>query len=167
MFSHLLVPIDGSPAALRAVSVAARLAREQNARLTAFWAGPNWEPELYAYGDTAPRGYVSRRQHASHVRRAARRCLAPAARTAAQAGVRCRVAFVEGGSPYQEILKAARRLRCDLIVMAAHTRGFARFLLGSQTSKVLAHATVPVMVVKSGSEPAATRTRGRGIAGRA
>jgi nucleotide-binding universal stress UspA family protein len=37
----------------------------------------------------------------------------------------------------------------DLIVMASHgRRGISRMLLGSQTSMVLAHATVPVMVCR-------------------
>jgi nucleotide-binding universal stress UspA family protein len=149
MFRHLLVPIDGSPAALQAVKVAARFARTQRARMTAFWVGPNWEPGLYAYGDAVPHGYVSQRQHAAHVRRAARRHLGAARRVAASARARCRTEYVEGTSPYQEIVNAAKRFRCDLIIMASHSRGLSRLLLGSQTSKALAHAAVPVMVVRA------------------
>ena len=38
---------------------------------------------------------------------------------------------------------------CDLIVMASHgRRGIARFVLGSQASRVLALSTVPVLVCK-------------------
>jgi nucleotide-binding universal stress UspA family protein len=48
-----------------------------------------------------------------------------------------------------EIVKAARRHRCDLIVIASHgRRGISRLLLGSVTSKVLAHSSIPVMVCR-------------------
>jgi len=48
-----------------------------------------------------------------------------------------------------KIIKAARRNRCDLIVIASHgRRGISRLLLGSETSKVLAHSTIPVLVVR-------------------
>jgi len=147
MFKHLLVPIDGSPAALQAVKVAARFAREQKASLTALWVAPDWEPDLYAYADAVPAGYVSPQQHSAHIRKAAKRYLAAAKKTAAAAGAPCRGVYVEGSIPYLEIIKAARRHRCDLIVMAPHTQGISR-LLGSQTAKVLAHAEVPVMVMK-------------------
>jgi len=52
-------------------------------------------------------------------------------------------------APAQAILRAARIKGCDLIVMASHgRRGAARLLLGSQTSEVLAHTTLPVLVVR-------------------
>ena len=149
MFKHILVPVDGSPAALAAMKTAARFAKEQKGRVTAFWAGPNWEPNLYAYGAAPiPAGYVSPEQHSAHVRAAARRYLGAAKKIAEAEGARCGTEFVEANIPYQAIVRAARRLGCDLIVMASHTRGAARALLGSQTSKVLAHAPVPVMVVR-------------------
>jgi nucleotide-binding universal stress UspA family protein len=48
-----------------------------------------------------------------------------------------------------EIVKAARRHGCNLIVIASHgRRGFSRLLLGSVTSKVLAQSPIPVMVVR-------------------
>lgn len=149
MFKHILVPIDGSPAALSAMKAAARFAKEQKARITAFWAGPNWEPNLYAYAAAPiPAGVITPEQHAAHVRAAARRYLGAAKQVAEAAGVRCATDYVEAGSPYVAIVEAAQRLGCDLIVMASHTRGVARALLGSQTSKVAAHARVPVMVVR-------------------
>jgi nucleotide-binding universal stress UspA family protein len=59
------------------------------------------------------------------------------------------VDYVTGSFPYDEIIKAARRNRCDLIVMASHgRRGISKLLLGSETSKVLAHSTVPVLVCR-------------------
>ena len=63
--------------------------------------------------------------------------------------MRCSVSYVLGAHPYDEIVKAARRQRCDVIVIASHgRRGISKLLLGSETSKVLAHSTVPVLVCR-------------------
>jgi nucleotide-binding universal stress UspA family protein len=51
--------------------------------------------------------------------------------------------------PYQEIVATAKRQKCDLIMMASHgRRGLSSLLLGSETSKVLIHSKVPVLVVR-------------------
>ncbi len=149
MFSNILVPTDGSTLSRRAIKRAVELAREQKARVTGLWVGPAWEPNLYAFSDSVPRGFVSPRQHAARVKKAAARHLRTVKEIAAAAGVPCQCTCVEGVFPYLEIIKAARRSRCDLIVMASHgRRGISRLLLGSQTSKVLALASVPVLVCR-------------------
>ena len=148
MFKHILVPVDGSKPSLAAVRRAARLAREQKARLTAFWVAPGWEPNLYAYDEGVPPGFISPSQHKAHVKDAARRRFDAARKAASAEGARCGFQHVEGGVPYMEIVKAARRNRCDLIVMASHSTGLSRLLLGSQANKVLAHSTIPVMVCR-------------------
>jgi nucleotide-binding universal stress UspA family protein len=54
-----------------------------------------------------------------------------------------------GGEPWRAILDTAKKRKCDLIVMASHGRsGVTGFLLGSETNKVLAHATIPVLVCR-------------------
>jgi nucleotide-binding universal stress UspA family protein len=56
---------------------------------------------------------------------------------------------VANDSPYQEIITTARKKKCDLIMMASHgRRGLSSLLLGSETSKVLLHSKVPVLVVR-------------------
>jgi nucleotide-binding universal stress UspA family protein len=51
--------------------------------------------------------------------------------------------------PAEAIVRAAKLKDCDLIVMSSHgRRGAARLLLGSQTAEVLAHTTIPVLVVR-------------------
>jgi nucleotide-binding universal stress UspA family protein len=147
MFKNILVPTDGSDLSRRAVDCAVRLAKGQKARVTGLWVGPAWEPNLYAYGDAVPPGFVSRKQHAARVQSAGAHHLRAVRKAAATADVRCQCICVEGVFPYLEIIKAARRNRCDLIVMASHSRrGISRLLLGSQTSRVLALADVPVLV---------------------
>ena len=149
MFRNILVPTDGSPMSRRAIGRAVRFAKEQKARVTGFYAGPAWEPNLYAYAGEVPAGFISPGQHAQHVRKTAERHLAVVKKLAAAAGVPCRCVRVEGVFPYLEIVKAARRNRCDLIVMASHgRRGISRLLLGSVAQKVLASSRVPVMICR-------------------
>ena len=50
---------------------------------------------------------------------------------------------------YAAIIDHAKRMECDLVVMASHgRRGVTALLLGSETQKVLTHSTVPVLVVR-------------------
>ena len=51
--------------------------------------------------------------------------------------------------PWEAILDLAKQQSCDLIVMASHgRRGMAALLIGSETSRVLTHSPLPVLVVK-------------------
>lgn len=147
MFRNILVPTDGSAPSRRAIKRAVQLAKEQKARITGFYVGPPWQ--LPVYSEYVPPDLVSPREHAAAVRRTAARYLGAIKQAAAAARVRCRCYHVMGEHPYAEIIKAARRHRCDMIVIASHgRRGISRLLLGSQTSKVLAHAGVPVLVCR-------------------
>lgn len=149
MFKNILVPTDGSARSRRALRRALQLAKEQKARATALWVGPVWQPTLYAYDGSVPAGFVSPRQFAASFRKIAARQLGAVRKAAAAAGVPCKTVFVQGPFPHVEIIRTARRNRCDLIVMASHgRRGISRLLLGSQTGMVLAHATIPVMVCR-------------------
>ena len=52
-------------------------------------------------------------------------------------------------APWEAILDAAKKARCDAVVMASHgRRGVAALLLGSETQKVLTHSKTPVLVCR-------------------
>lgn len=147
MFKNILVATDGSGPSRRAIKRAVQLAKEQKARLTGFYVGPPWQPAAYA--EFVPPASLSPKQHEASVKKAATRYLGVIKKAAAAARVPCRTFFVMAEFPYAEIVKAAKRNRCDLIVMGSHgRRGISRLLLGSQASKVLAHSTVPVLVCR-------------------
>ncbi len=138
MFKSILVATDGSGTSRRAVKRAVQLAKEQKARLTGFYVGPPWQPAAYA--EFVPPATLSPKQHEASVKKAA---------TRSAARVPCSTYYVMGEFPYAEIIKAAKRYRCDLIVMGSHgRRGISRLLLGSQASKVLAHSKLPVLVCR-------------------
>jgi nucleotide-binding universal stress UspA family protein len=49
----------------------------------------------------------------------------------------------------EAVIAAAKKHKCDLIVMASHgRRGIKRLLLGSETQLVLTHSHVPVLVLR-------------------
>jgi nucleotide-binding universal stress UspA family protein/quercetin dioxygenase-like cupin family protein len=57
---------------------------------------------------------------------------------------------VAEGEAAAEILRLAKALKCDLIVMGTHGRtGFSRFLTGSVAEEVLRKAVCPVLAVKT------------------
>lgn len=49
----------------------------------------------------------------------------------------------------EAVIAAAKKHKCDLIVMASHGRkGIKRLLLGSETQHVLTHSHIPVLVLR-------------------
>jgi nucleotide-binding universal stress UspA family protein len=75
--------------------------------------------------------------------------LAKVGERAAAAGVKFEGVAVNGDVPYEQIIETAKKRKCDLIMMASHgRRGLSGLLLGSETSKVLTHSKIPVLVVR-------------------
>ena len=147
MFRNILVPTDGSALSRRAIKRAVQLAKEQKGRVTGFYVGPAWKPRLR--DDSIAYRVDSPDEHAASVKKAATRVLNVVRAEAAKAGVPCTTSFSTDDFPYMKIVEAASRNGCDLILMATHgRRGISRLLLGSETSKVLAHAKVPVLVCR-------------------
>lgn len=147
MFRNILVPTDGSALSRKAVRRAVALAKGEKARVTGLYVAPPWRP--IGDGDQWITATLSPQQHAASVKKVADRYLGILKKAAAEARVPCSCACVSGEFPYLEIVKAAHRNRCDLILMASHgRRGISRLLLGSETSKVLAHSSVPVLVYR-------------------
>jgi len=53
------------------------------------------------------------------------------------------------GSPWEAIIKAAKKLEVDLIIMASHTkRKFADYVLGPNAEHVVHHSKMSVMIVR-------------------
>ena len=82
-----------------------------------------------------------------HAAGEARALLAKAETVARAANLVHASVHVTSDRPYAAILDAAERHGCDLIFMASHgQRGIRGLVLGSQTQRVLQHATIPVLV---------------------
>ena len=147
MYKHILVPTDGSKLSDKAVKTAASAAKLMGARLTLFYVAPGYPVPMYA--EAALLAYVPPEQFKKDSEAYAEKILAAAAKRAAVGSVDVRVAHATSDSASSAIIKAATRLKCDLIVMASHgRRGLAGVLLGSETQKVLTHSKLPVLVVR-------------------
>jgi len=148
MFKHLLVPTDGSDLSQDTVRRAVSFAREAGARITAFYAKPEY-PVTY-YGEGALIDSTTPEQFAELAEQQAQQNLGFVENLCREAGVPCSKLSLTNDIPYEAIIEAATQSGCDLIFMASHGRkGFSGLLLGSETNKVLTHTTIPVLVYRS------------------
>jgi nucleotide-binding universal stress UspA family protein len=136
---EFLVAVDGSEGSDAAIDEALALAREAGAHVTfAFVRKP----------PSALLGYPYYERLLRHELATARETVAAAELKAAAAGIDSSSTILEG-DPADEILSAADNRSVDLIVMGSRGRGaFAGALLGSVSSAVVQHASVPVLVAK-------------------
>jgi nucleotide-binding universal stress UspA family protein len=142
MFKHILIATDGSPLAARGVKAGIRLAKALGGKVTGLYVAFAYVPPFYLPG-VSPR--VLKRVSTEQAKKA----LGPLLAQARAAGVPCKTRTALAGEPWQAILRTARSARCDAIVMASHGRsGIGGLILGSETARVLASATVPVLVVR-------------------
>ena len=147
MFKHILVPTDGSTLSLRAAKNAVRFAKTHRARITAFYAAPEYHPNIA--GDYLPANFVPLAVFEKQIEKTADKYLEQVKKLAAVGGVTCSGLFASNDSPSQAIIAAAKERKCDLIFMASHGRsGMAGLLIGSETNKVLTHCKLPVLVYR-------------------
>ena len=93
--------------------------------------------------------YVTSRRYKEITGREAKKALAEVEISAESNGIKYRSATVAAADPWQGIIRAARGKHCDLIVMASHgRRGLSGLMLGSETTKVLTHTKIPVLVCR-------------------
>ena len=149
MFTHILFPTDGSPLSRRAAEVAADVAKANNARITALHVIPNFTTPMITDGSYVTAEMFSEKLYKEHTEAAANKLFADVETVAGKAQVPCDHVAVNSDHPWEAIIKAARKNKCDLIVMASHgRRGLEGLLLGSETSKVLTHSKIPVLVCR-------------------
>lgn len=147
MYTHLLVPVDGTDLSERAAQAGIELARKLGAKMTAFVAEPlpplptmGTNPQVYARDSDA---------HLARTEKHAHEVLERIAAKAKEAGVDYQGKFQRSDSVDESIVAAAQEFGCDLIVMATHGRGaFGELLFGSHTKNVLAKSQLPLLVLR-------------------
>lgn len=143
MTQRLLLPVDGSPYAARAVEHVIGKAR---------LAGPGaYEIHLVNVQPQLPGGitsFVSRDQVAGFHRDESAKALAEPRALLDAAGVPYQ-AHAEVGPLAETIVAVADRMRCDEIVMGTRGRtALADLLIGSTVTRVVHLTKVPVLLVK-------------------
>jgi nucleotide-binding universal stress UspA family protein len=142
---RLLIPFDGSAAAMRAVQYVVKL------------AGAMTEPlDVVLLAVVPPAGFAEQllQGKPSEVRALlepeledARKSLQPAAAAFAKAGVTSQQ-HVEIGAPEELITQYGKTYHCNMIVMGTRGLGSAGLLLGSVANKTVHLTELPVMLVK-------------------
>lgn len=146
MFKRILIPVDGSDTANKALVAGLRMARETSANVRLLHA----LNEMAYLGGMAPDGTWSG-DLIGMVREAGAKVLADATAIAESAGVEpSQVLLEEPGKRLGEaVAEAAKLWGADLVVVGSHgRRGLGRVLLGSGAEQILRLAPVPVLVVR-------------------
>jgi nucleotide-binding universal stress UspA family protein len=147
MYKKIMVATDGSTLSKKAVASAIDLAALAGAELVALKVIPRYPQSYFEGGLALQVEEVSRveQQWADEGQ-----AVVDAVQKAASAkGVKTEAITVKSDLVSDAIIAAAKKHKCDLIVMASHGRkGIKRLLLGSETQQVLTHATVPVLVLR-------------------
>jgi nucleotide-binding universal stress UspA family protein len=141
--SRILHPTDFSPASRAAFTKAVKLARRDRSELVIAHVLAPVLPAVDGY--VTPQMYD---QMEAAGRRYGKKHLDALVARARKAGVRARGLLLDG-LVHERIVRTARAQRADMIVIGTHGRtGLARFVLGSIASRVVSHATMPVLTVR-------------------
>ncbi|MGA3953663.1 universal stress protein [Ralstonia nicotianae] len=146
MFTHILLPTDGSSQCTKAIDGALKLAHAAGCRLTAYTCIEDFPSMAYSGGA----GECPYSHYMEQVQGYAKDCIDRIAERAREEGVEFDSDVTQFAEPYLGILDAARRHACDVIFMASHGHRnlTGRLLIGNETRKVLTYAHIPVVVYR-------------------
>lgn len=147
MYQRILVATDGSTLSKKAVSSGIGLAALCGAELVALKVVPRYPVSYFEGAVALAASEVSRieKQWADD----GQAVVNAVADAAAKKNVKAKGVLVKSDLVAEAIIAAAKKHKCDLIIMASHGRkGLKRVLLGSETQHVLTHSTTPVLVLR-------------------
>ena len=147
MYKRILVATDGSKLSKLAVDHAIGLADITGAEVVALKVVPRY-PQTYFEG-----GVALAASEVAKIEKQWQEEAMTAVNAVRDAGqkrsVKVKPVTVKSDLIAEAIISAAKRNKCDLIVMASHGRkGLKRLLLGSETQQVLTHSHTPVLVLR-------------------
>jgi nucleotide-binding universal stress UspA family protein len=148
VYSHILIPTDGSNLSLKAAKVGAELAKALGAKASSVYVIEPYRPP-YAGEGVFFNDSFTEQEYVKAMHRHAQKVLAKIDGIAAKSDVKVTPESIIFDTPWEGIIKAAGKLKCDLIVMASHGRsGLSGVVIGSQTNRVLTHSKIPVLVCR-------------------
>ena len=143
MFKNILVPIDLDEESswAKALEVAEEMAANYGAELNVTAVVPTFN--MSVVGSYFPKDYEKEAMASAKER------LKELLETQCQRdGVKVK-GHVAHGTIYDEIMRVADELNCDVIVMASHRPALKDYLLGPNAARVVRHARQSVFVVRS------------------
>jgi nucleotide-binding universal stress UspA family protein len=158
--SSILWPTDGGEPSNKALGVAIAIAEKFNARIYALrvvapvppLAGPGYAPMVGAgYEPMAIKGYDVPLYQQKLLKSAENDISQVVAKKVPnEIETICEVKI---GTPAEVIIKFAREMNIDIIIMATHGRtGISRFMIGSVAEKTIRQSTIPLLIIPAASE---------------
>lgn len=143
----ILVPLDGSKLAEKALPYAEAFAKSFDAELILVWA---LQPQpIVAMSDYGALSYAPMIDQEQQERQEAYKYLSTLRDRVRQTGILTRIAVIKGQSVADAIVDIAAQEKVDFIVKTTHGRsGLSRWLYGSVATKVLQQAPCPIFLVR-------------------
>lgn len=147
MYKRILIATDGSPLSDKAVEHGLSLAALTGASAVALKVVPRYPRSYFEGGMPVDTNDVKRIE--TQWGDAAQAMVDGVKAQGDAQGVAVKAVIAKSDLVAEAIISAAKKHKCDLIVMASHGRkGLKRLLLGSETQHVLTHAPIPVLILK-------------------
>lgn len=145
MFQHILVPLDGSARAERALPVAARLARVSRGKIILLRVVTTRTDFLPSAGVVQPVQFVQTITDTDLAE--AEQYLANLTVAGDLVGIPTETVILTGNAA-SVILSVISSYRTDMIVLCSHGyTGLKRWMVGSVAAKVVHHASIPVLLL--------------------
>ena len=145
MYEHILIAVDGSDVSVRAEEQGLALAKALGSQVALVHATEPWPTAVSGEWALA----MPLKEYQEVAAGNAKVVLAAAAERARRYGVACKTEHIPDRYAAEGILEHAKATPCDLIVMGSHgRRGLSKLLLGSEATRVLTGAHVPVLICR-------------------
>ena len=141
MYDHILIAVDGSDVSVRAEEQGLALAKTLGSQVTLVHATEPWPTAVS--GEWALAMPLKEYQEVAAAN--AKGVLAAASERARRYGVACNTEHIPDRYPADGILEHAMATPCDL---THGRRGLSKLLLGSEATRVLTGAHVPVLICR-------------------
>jgi nucleotide-binding universal stress UspA family protein len=147
MYKRILVATDGSKLSQKAVEHGLALADLTGAEVVALKVIPRYPQTYFEGGVALAAAEISKIEAQWHDEAMA---VVNAVKSEGQKReIKVKAMTAKSDLVAEAIIAAAKRSKCDLIIMASHGRkGLKRLLLGSETTHVLTHSHTPVLVLR-------------------
>lgn len=145
MYSKILVPVDGSERAAKAVTHTVELAQKLGAKVTLMHVIPSLPPYVNTAVDRLGQAQQSILEELMN---SGQEMLRELQSSIAGKGLEVEL-FTIVGQPADEILEKARAENYDLIVVGSRGLGEIKgYLMGSVSNRVSRHASCPVLIIR-------------------
>lgn len=147
MYKRILIATDGSPLSDKAVEHGLSLAALTGAAVVALKVVPRYPRSYFEGGMPVDMTDVKRIE--KQWGDTAQAVVDGIKAEGGAQGVTVKAVVAKSDLVAEAVISAAKKHKCDLIVMASHGRkGIKRLLLGSETQHVLTHSHIPVLVLR-------------------